>query len=379
MSNKNFNKEKLDAIQKQYTTDIAAKTMYYQKKYGFELNSDPKHRMWNVEADAFKHAFGAADTTLKEGNLSSWAKGIYHELQTPNNPQGERNMDSWNNNQGRSIAEELKKEYGKKLENFSKKQIEDLIAAKTMQRMKNGELITHPSDKRKYTGFATPIDTNKTFTPQEIAQMTPEEFAKNEAAIMKQLANGQIKDAQPNYENYKNSTSGNGKLYTREEIDKMSSEEYAKAEPAIMAQLNSVGIPSERELNGNSEQNSSKNDNSPHKEETKKEPWSTNQKPKIVKTNSANDNNVVGYVWVASEGSCQACQDLDGQTFESEDDIPPLPHPNCNCTVERIIENKNQNDDDDDNQDEEESDNKPYNHSKYNRQNPNLFNFFNNI
>lgn len=32
MSNKNSNKEKLDAIQKQYTTDIATKTMYYQKK-----------------------------------------------------------------------------------------------------------------------------------------------------------------------------------------------------------------------------------------------------------------------------------------------------------------------------------------------------------
>lgn len=335
--------------------------------------------MWNVEADAFKHAFGAADTTLKEGNLSSWAKGIYHELQTPNNPQGEKNMDSWNNNQGRRIAEELKKEYGTKLESFSAKQMDDLIAAKVMQRMKKGELITHPSDKRKYTGFATNIDAEKIFTPQQIAQMSPEEFAKNEAAIMKQLANGQIKDAQPNYEDYKNSTSGNGKLYTREEIDKMSSEEYAKAEPAIMAQLNSVGIPSERELNENLSQ----------KGETKKEPWSTNQKPKIVKTNSANDDNVVGYIWVASEGSCEACQDLNGQTFESEDDIPEIPHPNCNCTVERIIEDKNQNDDEeDDNENEEdegeddgedETDNKPYNRNKYSKRNPNLFNFFNNI
>lgn len=171
------------------------------------------------------------------------------------------------------------------------------------------------------------------YTREAIAKMSPEEFAKNENEIMRQLANGQIKDSQPDYSGYQNSSSTEN-------------------------------------------------------QSSKKEPWSTNIKPKIIKTNSANDDNVVGYVWVASAGSCEACQDLDGEIFESEDDIPEIPHPNCNCTVERIIANKNQRSDDDDddddddnedNDDEEESDNQTYNRNNYNSQNPNIFNFFNNI
>lgn len=215
-------------------------------------------------------------------------------------------------------------------------------------------------DKNAISGptvFKAGVEYNESrpFTPKEIGEMTPEEFAKNEAEIMRQLANGEIQNTKPDYNNYQNNRAGNGKLYTREEIDKMSPREYAKAEADIMKQLNSVGIPSEKELNRNSEKNPSRNENTPSKKEPAKEPWSTNQKPKIVKTDRANDNKVTGYVWVASDGSCEACQELDGQTFETEDDIPPLPHPNCNCTIERIIENKNQNNDDDDEDEDDEN------------------------
>jgi len=191
-----LNKEKRDKAQKEYSKQIYKKTMYYQQKYGFELNTDSNHPTWNVEADAFKHAFLSADIALKEGNLSSWLKGVYHENQTPNNPKGEFNMDSWNNNEGRRIADELKKEYGNKLKNLSQKQVDDLIAKKIMQRMKNGDLITKPTDKRKYTGFAANIDKNaenenppqgKIFTAEEIGNMNSEEFIKNEKAINKQL------------------------------------------------------------------------------------------------------------------------------------------------------------------------------------------------
>jgi len=35
-----------------------------------------------------------------------------HEWETKNNPQGEWNLDSWNNHQGREIAKEIKQEYG---------------------------------------------------------------------------------------------------------------------------------------------------------------------------------------------------------------------------------------------------------------------------
>lgn len=57
--------------QTEYSLAIDKKTMHYQRRYGFELNPNPKNRTWNVEADAFKHAFLSADLALKEGNLMS--------------------------------------------------------------------------------------------------------------------------------------------------------------------------------------------------------------------------------------------------------------------------------------------------------------------
>ncbi len=90
-----FDKNKRNKVQSEYTSIIDKKTMYYQRKYGFKINDNSKHRTWNNEGDAFKHAFGSADTALWEGNLISWTKGIYHETQTPNNPKGERKL--WKN------------------------------------------------------------------------------------------------------------------------------------------------------------------------------------------------------------------------------------------------------------------------------------------
>ncbi len=53
------------------------------------------------------------------------------------------------------------------------------------------------------------------------------------------------------------------------------------------------------------------------------------------------------YVWVAEEGACDECQDLDGTEYDSLDDVPATPHPNCQCRIEAI-------EDDDDNDDEDE-------------------------
>ena len=43
------------------------------------------------------------DLALKYGVTLSGLAGHYHEFQ-PNNPIGEKNMDLWNNKQGRRIA-----------------------------------------------------------------------------------------------------------------------------------------------------------------------------------------------------------------------------------------------------------------------------------
>ena len=59
--------------------------------------------------------------------------------------------------------------------------------------MRAGKLITHPSDKRKYTGFAVNIGDDidlpqgKIFTAEEIGKLSTDDFQKFENYIHKQL------------------------------------------------------------------------------------------------------------------------------------------------------------------------------------------------
>ncbi len=88
----------------------------------------------------------------------------------------------------------------------------------------------------------------KTFTREDIARMSNDEFAKNEQIIMQQLKNGQIKTQKPDYSNFSNPITGSKKIYTKEELDKMSSQDFIKKENEIMAQLQSIGIPAKCDL-----------------------------------------------------------------------------------------------------------------------------------
>ena len=47
------------------------------------------------------------------------------------------------------------------------------------------------------------------------------------------------------------------------------------------------------------------------------------------------------YIWHSEKGehTCDECAELDGQEFDMFDDIPEKPHPNCQCTIERIEDN----------------------------------------
>lgn len=255
---------------KEFNDEMVRKTWIYQKKFGFETSPREGHEFWNNEADAFKHAFGSADMYFNEGNWGSILGGIYHENETPNNPQEEWNMDSWNNAQGREIAKEIEKEYGKDFYNFPQQTKDDIIAGKVMGRMRSGQLITNPNDSRKFdgklektarqikelqegkqTGYASPI--NHIFTPEEIGKMTPEQFTQNEALIMEQLRNGQMQKqvSKIDYENYKNAESGNNQIFTREDISNMTAKEYSENEKEIMSQMNSIGIPYKKDLPSN--------------------------------------------------------------------------------------------------------------------------------
>ena len=93
-------------------------------------------------------------------------------------------------------------------------------------------------------------DGNPIFTPQEIGEMSREDFKKNLPIIEQQLKDGLIKPETQklNYSGYLNPISGEDKIYTRELISQMTGDEYSGNESAIMAQLNSIGIPYESDL-----------------------------------------------------------------------------------------------------------------------------------
>ena len=186
-----------DNFIKQYNNEIYSKTKKYQKIYGFEIGAG-EHDTWNNEADAFKHAFMQAFLTIKYGKTMGLIGGYLHERNGNkyySQSKGEENMDKWNNAQGREIAKEIINEYNPTLIKMYKNsgRLDDLIAKKVMERMRAGKLITHPSDKRKYTGFAANIEDEayipdgKIFTAEEIGKLSTEDFQKFEKYIDKQL------------------------------------------------------------------------------------------------------------------------------------------------------------------------------------------------
>lgn len=169
---------------------IFNKTSYYQKLYGFDIGTG-KHSTWNNEADAFKHAFMQSVLTIDYNNYFSKLIGDLHEMNGNINygqTKGEENMDKWNNRVGRLIAKEIKKEYKDKLKTMTEKEIDDIIAQKVMQRMRVGKLITSPSDKRKYTGFAANLPTDKIFIREDISKLSTDDFEELEDSINEQLS-----------------------------------------------------------------------------------------------------------------------------------------------------------------------------------------------
>ncbi len=145
--------KKKKSLSQFYNDEIYAKTKKYQKIYGFEIGTG-EHDAWNNEADAFKHTFMQADLALKSFVGASKMFGDFHEWQgdMSNQPKAEKNMDLWNNEIGREISKEIRREYNpiEVIKHINSGKMDDIIADKIMSRMRKGELITHPSDPRKY-------------------------------------------------------------------------------------------------------------------------------------------------------------------------------------------------------------------------------------
>lgn len=149
-------KNKNNIVRQSYNNYIYEQTKKYQKKYGFEIGKG-SHDAWNNEADAFKHTFMSADMALKTNVGISKYKGDEHEIEgrtKMGQSAGEENMDRWNNAEGRKIAQKIAKEIKNPfvLKAYALSgRLEDRIAEEVMKKMRKGDLITHPNDKRRYT------------------------------------------------------------------------------------------------------------------------------------------------------------------------------------------------------------------------------------
>lgn len=141
------NKISIESLRNNLNTTVLKATYRAQKKYGFQIGTG-EHATWNNEADAFKHAYMQWYLTFHFGKPIAKALGDYHEKETPNAPKTETNMDLWNNAIGREIAEEMA--HLKNLDLLDNDSISDYAAKIIVDKMKQGELITNPDDKRQF-------------------------------------------------------------------------------------------------------------------------------------------------------------------------------------------------------------------------------------
>lgn len=139
---------------------------YYGEKaeqygYKYSLKSGAQRRGMDDEIDAFRHAYMQAHMTIEYGkDIAKVIGDIYEKWgdYTESQNAKQRNMDLWNNEIGRQIGEEIKKETSHLQDLTTQKMYEDMIADKIYQRIQNGDMITQPKiDKRifKENGQAT--------------------------------------------------------------------------------------------------------------------------------------------------------------------------------------------------------------------------------
>lgn len=126
----------------------------FQKYYNLEIRDKKGNEYWNNECDAFKHAYMQAYmTTVYNENIANMA-GLSHEIEgkISHQPKNEEKMDLHNNKIGREIGDNVKKEYGDSWKTLSEEQKDNIIGVRIIERMQNGELITHPNGSQVYKG-----------------------------------------------------------------------------------------------------------------------------------------------------------------------------------------------------------------------------------
>ncbi len=286
-----------DKLKTQMTDEqryILEKALEYQEKLGFEKDGDG----WNDATDGFRHAWGSAYLSLKYGNTKSHAATSYYEYREKGQPREEREMDEWNNSVGREIAKNIRKENKDIEKSFQWSHIEDLIAVKVFEKIKEKKVITSTTDKRlksnnsglknlvdktsgHTTGYASSIEDtaeeqeslrdrllrsreeklahytarlaespekikekeSKHITLQELK--APQEAKKQK---VRDIIEGKVQfDENKDYSSYQNKKNKDNKIFTQEEINTMSDEEKQKNKEAIFYQKQTIGVPTEEQ------------------------------------------------------------------------------------------------------------------------------------
>lgn len=134
--------------EKKFTDEMIETTNAVVKKYGLKLNENGN--AIDCEADAFRHAYMQWWLSFRFG--SNIAKHFGDKHEHGNNPDVRRdtNMDLWNNQIGRELAEEMSEKYGSDIVVYDLDWFDEIATKKIVEKIRNGELITNPNDKRNY-------------------------------------------------------------------------------------------------------------------------------------------------------------------------------------------------------------------------------------
>ncbi len=110
--------------------------------------------------------------------------------------------------------------------------------------------------------------------------------------------------------NYINPISKEKEIFTREDIAKMTPKEFEQNEDKIMMQMNSIGVPTDEDVRTSQNQDYENDD-------------------------------TAQWIWVLDDSlktHCDFCLDMEGETFENEEDAPEIPvHENCGCQLVKFV------------------------------------------
>lgn len=217
-----------------YITDNEVRDIYYNNYYkasGADKLSNPKLAAYVFDT-AVNMGVSRAKTFLNQSNgdpeqFEKLRRAKYDEF-VKYNPDQKRYLQGWNSRVTavKTFAEN----------NFKSTETQSKSAPLTLK-----------------VGINKNVDRygNHIFTPEEIGNLSREDFEKYLPIIEQQLKDGLIKppsQQEKDYSGYINPATGSRKLYSREDIASMTTDEYLQNEKEIMAQMQSIGIPTNNEL-----------------------------------------------------------------------------------------------------------------------------------